>query len=242
MVKQIIHNYYTSQKSQLLRNFDKVVKRLKKVYVFPYDDDVTDILVRETRQEYEALIPQLPYIGGKKNPLTRALIISAWALAQYRVLKRHGKTVEESGKLFREVFEAVLNSYPKLLLHCLGRLSFTKFWVKQLKKQAAKSQELQYPGDWVYTFVEGVDKEFDYGIDYSECGVCKYLQAQSAPELAPFICLLDFPMYKAFGARLVRTMTIAEGADKCDFRLKRGNIWPHFMGDDNNMFSLGFGK
>jgi hypothetical protein len=42
--------------------------------------------------------------------------------------------------------------------------------------------------------------------------------------------LLDFPLSKAFGRGLVRNMTIAEGAEKCDFHYKKGRDtkegWP----------------
>jgi hypothetical protein len=44
------------------------------------------------------------------------------------------------------------------------------------------------------------------------------------------MCLADFPMSEAFGSGLVRTTTIAEGFNRCDFRFKRGGEtqqgWP----------------
>ncbi len=42
--------------------------------------------------------------------------------------------------------------------------------------------------------------------------------------IVPYICVLDFPISKAFDRGLIRTMTIAEGADICDFRYKKGRI------------------
>jgi hypothetical protein len=230
MKKQMVDDYYTSRKAKLLKDFDKAAKRLRKILVSYYGDDLTDTIARETRQEYEALIPELPYIGGKKNLLTRNLIGSAQALALYRVLKRHGKTVEEAGKIIYEAVEAQIGAYPRLLLCLLGKLRFTKFVVKKLRKLAAESQKRRYPGDWVCTFVEGDGEEFDFGIDYTECGICKFYHAQGADEFTPFLCLTDFPLSKAFGSGLARTMTIAEGCDKCDFRWKRGREvkqgWP----------------
>jgi hypothetical protein len=226
----MVDNYYTSRKEKLLKDFDKTAKRLREVLVSYYGDDLTDTIIRETRQEYECLIPELPYIGGKKNLLTRNLIGSAQALALYRVLKKHGNTVEEAGKIIYEVVEAQIGAYSKLLRRLLGRLRFTRLFVKILKNLAAESQKRRFPRDWVCTFVEGDGKEFDYGIDYTGCGICKFFHAQGADEFAPFLCLLDFPMSKASGSGLVRTMTIAEGAEKCDFRFKRGREvkqgWP----------------
>ena len=241
MEEHRVDDYYTSRKSKLLRDFDKTAKRLRKILVSYYGDDLADTIARETRQEYEALIPELPYIGGKKNLLTRNLIGSAQALALYRVLKRHGKTVEEAGKIVYEAVEAQLGAYPRLLLRLFGRLGFTGGFVRKLKRLAAESQKRQYPGDWVCIFVEGAGEEFDFGIDYTECGICKFYHAQGADEFTPFLCLTDFPHSKAFGSGLVRTMTIAEGAEKCDFRFKKGKEieqgWPPDFLEHNEVAS-----
>ena len=63
---------------------------------------------------------------------------------------------------------------------------------------------------------------FDYGYDYTECGVVKYFRAQGAPELAPYFCLNDFPKSAVDGSGLSRTKTIGQGVDLCNFRYKKG--------------------
>lgn len=223
MNNQVVDNYYTSQKSKLLKDFDKAVRKYgRKILVRYYGDDLADTVLKEGRQEYEALIPKLPYIGGKKNPWTTTFIQCTGFLALYKVLKTHGKTAEEAGKIAYEMVERQMRSYPKLLRRLMGRWSFTKYALNKLRKQAEGSQKRLYPGDWVLSFVQGDDKEFDYGIDITECAICKFFHAQGADKLTPFLCLTDFAMSKALGMGLVRTMTIAEGAEKCDFRYKRG--------------------
>jgi hypothetical protein len=194
-------------------------KHVRKVLVSRYGDDLSNTILKETRQEYETLIPELPYVGGKKNIFTIYLIQSAWALALYRVLKIHGKTVEETGKIIYEALEAQLRSYPKFLRYLLGKWMFAKY---RLNRQAAESQKRHYPEDWVWSFIKGDGKEFDFGMDFTECAICKFFHIQGADEFTPFLCLSDFPISKAFGIGLVRTSTLAEGAEKCDFRYKRG--------------------
>jgi hypothetical protein len=81
---------------------------------------------------------------------------------------------------------------------------------------------LPYPDDYVYNFIPGDGKTFDYGVDYIECASCKFLAKHGAPELAPYLCPVDILYSKALGWGLTRTMTLAEGADKCDFRFKQG--------------------
>ena len=54
----------------------------------------------------------------------------------------------------------------------------------------------------VRIFVEGDGDDFDWGMDYTECGIVKFLRAQGAGDLAPYFCLADFPMSDAFGLGL----------------------------------------
>jgi hypothetical protein len=233
MKKQMVNNYYTARKSKLLKDFSNIAKIMKKVLVSHYDNEFADVVAGETRQEFEALIPQLPYIGGGKNRLTKDLIGAARFLALYTVLKKHDKTVEEIGKIIYEFTEAYLpslSSLSKLGLQFSGRMMFTGVGKKLIKSQATLSQKRQYPEDWIWSFIEGDGKEFDFGMDFIECAVCKFFKSQGADELTRFACLTDFPMSKFTGSGLVRTMTLAEGAEKCDFRFKRGREvkqgWP----------------
>jgi hypothetical protein len=233
MKKQVVNNYYTARKSKLLKDFSNVAKGMKKVLVSHYGDEFAEVVAGETRQEFEALIPQLPYIGGGKNRLTESLIGAVWFLALYKVLKKHDKTVEEVGKISYESSEAYLSSLSslsKLKLRFYGRMVFTGVGKKLMKSQATLSQKRQYPEDFVWSFIEGDGKKFDFGMDFIECAVCKFFHSQGADEFTRFVCLTDFPMSKFNGSGLVRTMTLAEGAEKCDFRHKRGREvkqgWP----------------
>ena len=46
--------------------------------------------------------------------------------------------------------------------------------------------------------------------------------AKGADEFVPYMCATDIPESKYGGLGLKRTKTLAEGADKCDFRYKKG--------------------
>jgi hypothetical protein len=219
--KKIAENYYKSQKSKLLRDFDNIVKRTNQVFVSHYGKEQANILIAETRQEYDILVPQIPYIGGRQ-PLTQFLIATAQFLAMYRVLKKHGQTLEETGVLIYEVCQTLMDSYPKFVLRVVGHLDFSKRYRRGLQKRAAESHQRQYPDDYVFNYIEGDGKEFDFGVDYIECGGCKFLQKQGAPELAPYLCTIDILYSETFGWGLIRKMTLSQGFDKCDFRFKKG--------------------
>ena len=56
---------YISCKKQLLKSFDKSIARSKRVLIDRYGKERANSLIRESRREYEALIPQIPFIGHR---------------------------------------------------------------------------------------------------------------------------------------------------------------------------------
>ena len=212
---------YVSRTPQLVRAFDWAAARARNVVARRYGDRFTEAIAVEARREYEALIPQLPYIGGNQNPHTRLIVAAALFLALYKPLKARGRPVEEIGALVHEAVETFYDSLPRLLLRLYGRLYFTRRTLHRAQRRAIESQKRQYPGDWVFTVIEGDGEQFDWGVDYVECGICKFFHAQGADEFVPAMCQLDFVASDRFGWGLTRTTTIAEGAERCDFRFKR---------------------
>lgn len=207
--------------TRLLREFDKMARIARPVLDQSFAGEDIDNLTRDAHQTFAALIPQLPDIGGKQ-PFTRFITYTAMWLAIYRVLKVRGIDLDGSGELFYRISRSILQAYPPMVVRMFGRNIFSQRYRQELQKRAEVSQARKYPGDYVYIYVEGDGKTFDYGVDYLECGGCKFLEAQGSIELAPYICPVDILYSKLFGWGLKRTMTLAEGAHKCDFRFKKG--------------------
>jgi len=213
--------YFISRKSKLLKDFDSLMKNAKSIFIARYGEKFAATLVSESRQEYSKLNPHIPGVGDSRL-FIQFITATAQSLALYRVLIGHGKTVKEAGRLYYLLCEALLNSYPRFMHRLIGHLSFSRIALRILRKRAFESQKRLYPGGYFYYFIEGDGKEFDYGVDYSECGGCKFLSEQGASELAPYICTADIIYSELFGWGLIRTKTIAEGFEKCDFRFKKG--------------------
>ncbi|MCG2769139.1 MAG: L-2-amino-thiazoline-4-carboxylic acid hydrolase [Anaerolineae bacterium] len=225
MTEQAGREYYMSRKSEILALFDDHAQAWKPFIASRYGDDFANTILKEAREQHEALIPAIPYIGGDENPMTRHLVRSTTSLALYKAMKARGKTAEQAGKI---IYNAVVERVSHLPVSTSKALSPEDIVSK--REQARKSQERLYPGDWVWEFVEGDGVEFDYGYDFLECGTQKLYHAQEADEFLPFYCFLDFVTSKASGWGLARSMTLAEGYEKCDFRFKRGaqteQEWP----------------
>jgi hypothetical protein len=226
MEEPMVKDYYTSRKSAFLKDYDeKTGEIFKGLLAAYYGGELANTMVREIRQEFEALIPKLPYIGGDKNMQTGELLLVIPFLALYKVLKARGKTVQEIGKIIYLSYEIYFDRFPP---YHMMFADMPRDVLKGFDEMAVESQKRRYPGDWVFTAVES--EEFDMAFDELECGMCKFFDAQGAMEIMPYICLADFVMSRACGTGLTRTTTLAEGADKCDFRFKFGRQatqgWP----------------
>ena len=213
----------------------------QKVFSARFGDDLSATLIVETKQAYEDLRPKIPYTGGKENMFTEWLDYGAYYLAMHQVLSARGHDIDDVGTLIFKTYK-MMADYPKWFLSIVGCLKYGKNYEEKLKDAAAASQQRKYPGDFVSSFIEGDDKTFDYGLDITECGICKLYSAHGAQRLSRYMCLSDYVISKAFNRGLVRYTTIAEGAEKCDFRFKKGREtfvyplrkgWPpNFHNDD----------
>lgn len=168
---------------------------------------------REMVEEYRSVLPEVPDIGGRRNPLTPTLAGSAQALAIYRVVLRHGGVAQDAGEILYRYLQTMLGRIPRPL-----RFQLLGHHRARMEKMAARSQQRRYPDDWVGQIVDGTGQPFDFGIDWTECGAEKFLRAHGAAEFTPYICAGDYLTAEAAGERLTRTKTLSWGCDRCDFR------------------------
>ncbi len=213
--------YYLKRKKKYLRDFDRIMKSGRRALGDHFEAREVPEVSAEARQEFESLLAQVPYVGGEM-PFTDFLVSTAMALAVYRVGQRHGKTLEEVSALLYHVFQDYLEATPKFLLRLFSRMDSSPRFLKKVRERAVRSQRREYPGNYVFEFVPGDGVNFDYGVDYLECGCCKFLAAHGALELAPSICAADILYSEMLGWGLVRTETLADGGGRCDFRFKPG--------------------
>lgn len=155
-------DYYISRKGRLMRDFDQVVKRVAPVFATRYGRAEAAALATDARHEFETILPELPYIGGMQ-PHTQFVVSGGWFLAMTRALGRHGRPVVEAGELVFQVSEHYLRVVPGFARHFLGSVSFSPRYLRKLRQRAAESQKRQFPGGYVFTYVEGDGTRFDYG-------------------------------------------------------------------------------
>ncbi len=206
---------------RLRSSFAAYASRLAPVLVERLGKAEAATVIDDARREFDTLIPTIPFIGGRSNPLTWNLETSAMFLALYRALNRHGIGPAEAGALFERMIDRWLGSFPRVLLRLAGLWQFTPWYLGSIRRRAGWSHQRTYPADFVYDFVPSAPG-FDWGVDYTECAIVKYYAAHGAAKLVPYLCPIDFQMSRAFGLGLRRDRTIAAGDGVCDFRFRRG--------------------
>lgn len=208
-----------------VRRFERFLRRNTESLTQRFGASEAVLMRREMLDEYRSLIPQVPYIGGRRNPLGSQFPVIAWALAVYRVVQRHGGEAQDAGKVAYDYARGMVGRVPGPLRRRMLRPRRAR-----ADKLARWSQQRRYPADWVCEVVDGTGQPFDFGVDYTECAIVKFLHAQGADELSPYLCHLDYVVAEAAGADLTRTKTLAWGCDRCDFRWtvpgKTTATWP----------------
>ena len=216
-------NYYASKKTKLLEDFDKTADLMEDYLVKRYGKELADRLYSETRQEYEKIIPEIPHIEGPRaRALNLFLLIVAQELAVYRIMKKHGKSLGEAWEICHEAIKLRMEKFSKIKRWLLKKLMYSNFLMKRVKRRVEKGEQLKF-GDFEVRYLIGDGKEFDWGVDYVACGNYNFLKAQGAEEFAPYVCLSDIALGDALGWGLIRTQTIADGCESCDFRFKKGS-------------------
>jgi len=209
------------KKSKLLKGFDKTAGFMKGYLAGRYGEELAGRLFREARQEYERIIPEIPFIGGlRAGSLNSFLIITAQELAVYRIMKKHGKSPGEIWEICHEAISRRMEKFCKFKRWALRYLMFSGFLKRIIKKRAERNEQLKF-GDFEVRYIIGDGKEFDWGVDYKACGNYKFMVDQGAEEFAPYVCMSDIALGEVLGWGLIRTQTIADGCESCDFRFKK---------------------
>ncbi len=223
-------DYYIRNKVKLVREFKKILSVAEKLTQTRFDEEKLHTLMEMSLKEFEALLPQLPYLGGDKSPATPLIMHGAQTIAFYKACKSIGIEAREFAQLMYEVAEAYLESVSWIMKRVARRLAFSGRTKISWKTWAIESQTREYPQNWVGEFIEGDGITFDWGLNFEECGWLKLVQEHGAEEIAPYACIGDFARMRAVGVGFNRTQTLALGFPKCDFRfgknLETPRGWP----------------
>jgi hypothetical protein len=178
-------------------------------------------LLEGAQSEFIGLLDQLPFIGGRENVLTRMLIGAVRSWTVFSRLEVQGLALREIARIGYGKFAHDAESTPPEAKRRTREFYFSQEMKIAETMRAAESQSEKYEGDWKSEFVDGDGVAFDFGIDFTECALIKFLAPRDALRFMPIFCLSDYATYRDWGIGFRRTQSLVNGAPSCDFRFKK---------------------
>lgn len=213
-------DYYVLRRKWLLRGFDRLARRLRPKLERDYGAAFAEEVLADARRELDAIIPRIPYIGGWRNAFTPVMIVNGWAVALHRAMKARGKSAEDVIRVCAEVSDEFFRSFPGFLLRSMGRLAFLPPVRRFFQKQAQRSQERRFPGDFFYEVRVSDDGEFS--LVFEECAVNKFYDIENVRELKPYCNFFDVTYSRLMNMGVDARETIGLGCARCSLRYKHG--------------------
>ena len=141
---------------------------------------------------------------------------AAFTLALHESMVAQGLPVADSHRLLFDIGWRIYLQMAEPPLLVAG--AFTKDPRKRLKIATNLFRTFPF-GAPSYRWRDVAVDDDSVAFDYTRCPVAEFFAAHDAAELCvQTFCRLDFPLAERWGGELVRTGTLASGAERCDFR------------------------
>lgn len=194
--------------------YSKTTKKVMETYLkdhFALSE--AEALQKALLQQYEAFLPSIPNLGGKKNGQAQSVYDCIALFALYEILPE---------KPSLGVFEALVNQVfvPQMrraFFVDLNRKSMLKLAQGVFSHIAKKSRlhQRDWPGNY-HMEVEPLDPEKGIRYRFTTCPIADFAKAHGYTHLMPAMCNPDYPTVAVLGAGLIRRKTCAED-DCCDY-------------------------
>ena len=183
------------------------------------------------------MLEHFPYIGGDTFSGTKNLTGCMFFIAIGVVGKGYGLSTHNWGRLITTLYGRHAEKMPRALLLTVSFLFNRHPMIvrklltvkdKRNQKNAAKN-----PGSFV---TEMIEPTAEYPIIFYNhvCPIYEFCREYGYMEYLPYMCNLDYVMFRSVGVSLYREKTCAAGDGVCDFKLGLSlpppSVWPpHFL-------------
>lgn len=179
------------------------------------DKNAPGISSGDVKAEYKRIIKAQPEVGGSKNNLIMGLYLAAYFMAVYKAAP--DKMTDE---LFGGMIDSICASDIFVKMN-KGRDFFTEkniFTRDRLQHDPIFTDNSE---NWQYSFSYDMTVP-ECTITYTKCAICEMARREDCFHLMPHLCKTDFAQQKLMGNTLIRTKTIGNGDEICDFHIIGG--------------------
>ncbi len=168
---------------------------------------------RMHKQEYRAMIKRTPSVGPMKdNMFAPVMYLACYGFSYYKA---------DPEMITMDVFDGMIDAICRsdtMKRFYKGKNCFDQKEIGKYVKGSIRSQKKAYPMDWVFDFSYDLSVP-EYFVTYHECGVCKIAKQEDLMFLMPHMCVMDYPTIEYKGGKLIRSETLGNGDDCCDFHV-----------------------
>jgi L-2-amino-thiazoline-4-carboxylic acid hydrolase len=173
--------------------------------------DQSEQVWRSTRTWQSRSAPNRPRHSASVNLMMRYL---EWSCALYRAVQEHGMNQAEAGAFLETIMMEIYQPVPAAMFK-ISRL-------RGAKRETRVKWLLGMITRYFFTSPfrhRHLPSKMGVAFDVTVCPLADYFKDQGVPELtAHAACNLDYCAAHELGVELVRSQTIADGAEYCDFR------------------------
>lgn len=228
-----MHSFYEKNKEKYNKDILKLLSYIKPEATESFHTDFEAIVNNVQNIFMIDFLPDIPYVGGKKNPNDTANMVGCCEYAAFfSTGMKQGLSIEQLGYLLHLAESRRHRSAPKFIQVLVRKFIGLTIMQKILVKMAEKSQKYakEYPYAWVYEY-EAPDETYSHKLNCTRCGACKFIQEKGLGDIMPYVCNIDFVAFGSFGLPYYRDEVIAYGDSKCSNLFKRGakvvtDNWP----------------
>ncbi len=234
-----MHPYY-KKKAPKLREFMEdalrfVSDEIEEIFQKSFEEAMDEVWA----YYYDEILEILPYIGGDKVSGTFNLTGATIQIALAVVGEKYGLTKEEWGKLIIKSTELYFKNQKTKLKLMQFVFKYPKIVNMLAKKTVEKNKKnaLENPGSFEIEYVEPTE-EYPMIVRYTACPINDFAKKNGYEEYMPYLCNLDYTLFKCFGVSLYREKTRSDGDDYCDFKIKKDaplpELWPPHILDKSD--------
>lgn len=238
-----MHPYYQKSKGKLRRNMDGYLRLIRPEIEEIFGKAYSRVFAEIWNTYERELLEHAPFIGGDGSSGTRNLTGCMFFLAIGIAGKPYGLSTHHWGRLVTTLYERYCDRIPRLLRRLVGGLfrRCPHLINRALRRKDRKNAEnaARNPGSFVTRTMEPTA---EYPVIYYNlaCPIYEFCKARGYMEYLPYLCNLDYVLFRAFGVALYREKTCATGDGLCDFKVKRGApmpaVWPPHILDESDPF------
>ncbi len=177
--------------------------------------------VSEAEKRFEELLPSIPVQPGSKGHLFNELMPALGAIsAAFKVLREHGYSVEQIGRLEYEGYLEMFNDMPAPARWVMRRFMVSSWFPRFMRSacEAMSASQRQDAFDIEYSFQK---QDHTTRMRCRRCAMITFMERNGLEEMKPLCNVFDFAQAASVGLGLKQPSCIGAGDATCQYVFSR---------------------